>query len=169
MHKGTILFFTLLFALAGHAQNYSAADSILSGGDTLSVAFRLADTSAGDTVYFGMDTSLAGRKAVEHFFLRHLRSPDPADSNSLGVARIYFIIDKTGRVTQAWYNSSDNINIGLAALGVVNQLPVMRPSSIKGEAVITKVTLKVAMQKEDQPYNGKLMPDITMTAGPVNR
>jgi hypothetical protein len=149
MHKGTILFFTLFFVLAGHAQNYSAADSVLSGGDTLSVAFRLADCSAGDTVYFGMDTSLIGHKAVEHFFLRHLRTPDPADSSSMGIARIYFVIDKTGRVTQAWYNSSDNINVGLAALGVVNQLPVMRPSSIKGEAVITKVTLKVAISPGD--------------------
>jgi hypothetical protein len=169
MHKGTILFFTLFFAIAGHTQNYSAADSVLSGGDTLSVAFHLADTTIGDTTYFGMDTTTLSHKPVERFFYKRLRVPNAGDSSSLGIARIYFIIDKTGRVTQAWYNSSDNINVGLAALGVVNQLPVMRPSRIKGEAVITRVTLKVAIQNTEQPYAGKLAPDITMTAYPNMR
>jgi hypothetical protein len=140
MHKWTVLFFFLAVALTAHAQSYSSADPVLSGGDTVLASFHQADTTVGDTVYFGMDGD--PQKGLLHFFQKRLQIPRSGDSAITGTARVYFVIDKTGRVTQAWYNGSDNVDIGLSLLNVVNQLPTIRPTSIKGEAVITKVILE---------------------------
>jgi hypothetical protein len=164
MYKWTVLFFFAGLATTGYSQNYSSADSVLSGGDTLVTSFHFADTTIGDTVYFGMVGGTGG--GLLNFFQKHLRVPNAGDTSAIGLARVYFVIDKTGRITQAWYNSLDNVNVGLSVLEVVNQLPVIRPSSIKGEAVITKVILKVAIDSSERPYagSGKSAPDLIATA-----
>jgi hypothetical protein len=165
MYKWTGLFLLLIAAMTAHAQSYSAADAVLSGGDTVLASFHQADTTIGDTVYFGMDGDT--QKGLYHFFQKRLHAPRAGDSTVTGTARIYFVIDKTGRVTQAWYNASDNVDIGLSVLSVVNQLPPIRPTSIKGEAVITKVVLKVVMDSQTSPYAGEFKADLTSTAGPT--
>jgi hypothetical protein len=165
MYKWTGLFFLVIAATTAHAQSYSSADAVLSGGDTVLASFHQADSAIGDTVYFGMDGE--GQKGLLRWFQKRLQAPRAGDSSITGTARIYFVIDKTGRVTQAWYNASDNVNIGLSVLSVVNQLPPIRPTSIKGEAVITKVILNVVMDSQTRPYSGRFRADLTSTAAPT--
>jgi hypothetical protein len=149
----------LLPAIAVHAQSYTSADSVVVSHDTLFASFHQADNVSGDTVFFGMNG--AHEDKLLYFFQQHLRAPYAGDSSVLGTVRIFFIIDKIGTVTQAWYYPSDNTDIGLSVLRVVNQLPAIKPSSIKGEPVVTKVLLKVLIEKEQHPYTGPFVPDIT--------
>jgi hypothetical protein len=160
MRKWTVLFFFFILATAGHSQTYSTADTVLIFPDTLPAPFHVMDSIAGDTVYFGMGSQHPGE--LLQFFNKNVQAPRSGDSVIKGIAWIYFIIDKTGRVTQAWYDKESNPDIGLAILGVVNNLPMIRPSKIKGEAVITKVLLKVLVEEKEHPYGGKFDPDITM-------
>ena len=127
--------------------------------DTLVASFHQADSISGDTVYFGMNG--AHEDKLLYFFQQHLRVPYAGDSPVLGTVRIYFIVDKIGTITQAWYYPSDNIDIGLSVLRVVNLLPAIKPSSLKGEPVVTKVLLRVLVEKEQDPYKGPFVPDIT--------
>jgi hypothetical protein len=161
MLKYTILFFCLVFANTVHAQEYTAADVVTAPNDTLAASFHLADTSLGDTVYFGMDAS---GHPLERFFLQNLTAPRSGSQPITGIARVYFILDKTGRVTQAWYDPSGNPEIGLSVLQIVNQMPSIRPTSVKGEPVITKVLLKVLVEDSRHPYTGTFVPDLTETA-----
>lgn len=142
MLKCAILFFLVISAIAGRSQNYSSADTTaFISADTLLTTFYLTDAVAGDTVYFGMGDLRTGE--LIQYFSKNLRAPQFGDSVVKGMAKVYFIIDKSGRVTQAWYDKDSNIDIGQETIRVVNKLPKVRPTSIKGEAVITRVLLKV--------------------------
>lgn len=159
MIKSISLLFCLIQLVTVHGQSYTSADSVVVSRDTLFTSFHQADNTSGDTVFFGMNG--AHEDKLLYFFQQHLRAPYAGDSSILGTVRIYFIIDKMGTITQAWYYPSDNTDIGLSVLRVVNQLPAIKPSSIKGEPVITKVLLKVLIEKEQHPYLGNFIPDIT--------
>jgi hypothetical protein len=159
MIKSIPLVFCLILAMTAHAQSYTTADSVVVSHDTLFTSFHQADNVSGDTVFFGMNG--AHEDKLLYFFQRHLRVPYAGDSSVLGTVRIYFIVDMMGTVTQAWYHPTDNTDIGLSVLRVVNQLPAIKPSTIKGEPVVTKVLLNVLIEKEQHPYTGSFVPDIT--------
>ncbi len=163
MLKYTPLLFCLVLARISHAQAYTSADSVSISRDTLQASFHLADITSGDTVYFGMSGEHEDK--LLYFFQKNLRVPEAGDSAVLGTIRVYFIIDKMGRVTQAWYDPSGNTDIGLSVLRVVNQLPLIRPTSIKGEPVITKVLLKVLIAKDGNAPSGGFVPDFTEVVG----
>lgn len=163
MIKYITLLFCLVLAKAGHAQNYTAADTVSISKDTLKVSFQVADSTAGDTVYFGMNGGHDDK--LLYFFQNNLRPPAWGDSMILGTIRVNFTVDKTGRVTQAWYDPTGNTDIGLSVLRVINQLPLIRPTSIKGEPMVTKVLLKVLIEKEIHSYTGNFVPDFTEVVG----
>jgi hypothetical protein len=166
MRKWTALFFFFILAKAGHSQSYSSADTVVISSDTLPASLHLVDAEAGDTLYFGIEGQHPGE--LLQFFKKNAQAPRSGDSVIKGIARVYFIIDKTGRVTQAWYDKESNSDIGLAMVGIVNNLPVIRPSRINGEAVITKVLLKVLVEENERPYGGKFEPDITISVPPAS-
>ena len=159
------LLFCLVLAKTGHGQAYTAADSVSVRNDTVMASFHQADSTAGDTVYFGMYGEHEDK--LLYFFQKNLRAPESGDSSVLGTIKVYFVIDKTGRVTQAWYDPSGNTDIGLSVLRVVNQLPLIRPTSIKGEPMITKVLLKVLIEKNAHSYTGNFVPDFTEVVDPT--
>jgi hypothetical protein len=100
-----------------------------------------------------------------YFFQKHLRVPMLGGNSVFGTIRVYFIVDLTGRITSAWYDPSGNTDIGLSVLSVVNQLPVIKPTIIKGEPVITKVLLKVLIAKDEHSTVPGFVPDFTEVAG----
>ena len=70
---------------------------------------------------------------------------DQPDIMETGSCNLHFIIDKTGKVTKSWCDSVTNPAVGEEVLRVAGKLPALKPTTIKGKPVVTKVTATVIM------------------------
>lgn len=150
-----ILFSTILL-LTMHATAQSARKT-----RTITTSFSRNGTISGDTTFFKLDDQNYGQdRALTRFFNRNLRMPfskgDWDWEMELGTCNLYLIIDKDGKVTKTWCDSVTNKEVEKEVLRVAGKLPSLKPTTIKGRPVVTKVMATVIMDhaKDGEAYTG---------------
>jgi hypothetical protein len=134
--------------------SYSQEHKLIS--DTLNASLSNCGLHIGDTSYFEKYPAQMSRPELIRFFNKTLHAPTRNindDSYITGKCKVYFIIDKSGRVTQTWYDKSSVIDIALEVIRVINKIPVITPSFINGQPVITKVEVTAEVRLADESEN----------------
>jgi len=104
-------------------------------------------TIRGDTSFL----SSTDKREFERFFYKNVRIPMVNDSDITGTCNLYFIVDKTGTITQAWYDQKMNNEIGATALYPLKKIPPrLKPTMIGKEPVITKMMISLAIITNDE-------------------
>lgn len=147
-----ILFSTILL-LTMHAGAQSARKT-----RTITTSFSRNGTISGDTTFFKYDGQTLGQYgALTRFFNRNLRVPIAEDGVELGTCNLFMIVDTAGKVTKAWCDSVTNTAVEKEVLRVTGQLARMKPTTIKGKPVFTKIMASVIMTygKDNEAYTGR--------------
>lgn len=104
--------------------------------DTISVRLTMCETVQGDTVMFKSPPSY---HALHKFVNRQLRYPAAVNSVEPTLCRLYFIIDTTGQVKDAWCAPGISTPFVKEVTRVARRLGPFIPSYIKGRPVATQV------------------------------
>ncbi|MFL5746407.1 MAG: hypothetical protein ACJ751_17150 [Niastella sp.] len=163
-----ILFSTILL-LTMHAGAQSARKT-----RTITTSFSKNGTISGDTTFFKYDGQSIGQfGALTRFFNRNLRVPMAADGSGmeLGTCNLFLIVDTAGKVTKTWCDSVTNTAVEKEVLRVAGKLATMKPTTIKGKPVFTKVMASIIMAygKDNEPYTGRQADVIVIAYDPVHK
>jgi hypothetical protein len=139
---------------------------------TITTSFSRNGTISGDTTFFTYDGQTMGQYgALTRFFNRNLRVPMAADGSGmeLGNCNLHFIVDTAGKVTKAWCDSVTNEAVAKEVLRVAGKLAAMKPTTIKGKPVFTKVMATIIMTygKDNEPYTGPQADVVVIAYDPV--
>ena len=69
---------------------------------------------------------------------------------ALGYCNLYIIIDTAGKVIKSWCDSVTNKTVEKEVLRVAGKLAPMKPTTIKGKPVVTKLMATVAMEHANE-------------------
>lgn len=85
----------------------------------------------------------------------------------LGSCNLHFIIDTAGRVIKTWCDSVTSKAVEKEVLRVAGKMAVMKPTTIKGRPVFTKVMASVIMVygKDNEPYTDRQADVIVIVYG----
>jgi hypothetical protein len=137
---------------------------------TITTSFSKNGTISGDTTFFKYDDKDG---ALQRFFNRNLRIPTSGDYREMefGTCNLYFIIDREGKVTKTWCDSVTNEEVEKEVLRVAGKLPSLKPTTIKGKPVITKVmtTVVMAHSNDKDDYTGIQADIIVIGYDPVHK
>ena len=162
--KHLILFSTILL-LTMHAGAQSARKT-----RTITTLFKKYGTTSGDTTFFNYKIENGD---LLRFFNRNLRIPFTEDGSGieLGSCNLYFIVDTAGKVTKTWCDSVTNKAVEKEVLRVAGKLALMKPTTIKGKPVFTKVmaTVILAHGNENEEYTGRQADVIVIGFDPVHK
>ena len=116
---------------------------------TITTSFSKNGTTSGDTTFFSYNGQSG---ALLRFFNRNLRIPMVNDTSEMefGSCNLYFIIDTAGNVTKTWCDSVTNKAVEKEVLHVAGRLAPMKPTTIRGKPVVTKVMATVNMEHANQ-------------------
>jgi hypothetical protein len=117
-----------------------------SSSDTISVRFSMCGTIQGDTVLFNDPLKNDG---LHRYFTRNLRYPFE-DSIVTISCKLYFIIDKEGRITGALCGAGTATALDKEVTRVARKMPFVRPSYVKGKPVVTRVETRIAFVEDDE-------------------
>lgn len=141
-----LIIIQLLFLLVGFVAglNGQIGKHLLqahTGADTITVRFSMCETERGDTVMFRYPSKYEG---LCRYFNRNLRFPlDDSDTIPFAICRLYFLIDTTGRVTNAYCATGAPDTLAKEVIRVAGRLGNFTPVSIKGKPVATWVDTRV--------------------------
>jgi hypothetical protein len=159
-----VKYIILLSLLLNNVNSYSQKQKNIS--DTLTATLSDCGVHTGDTSYFEKYPVQMSRPELIRFFNKTLHIPTHNDLNDdnyiTGKCKVYFIIDKAGRVTQAWYDKSSVIEIALEVIRVINKIPVISPSIIKGQPVITKVEVNAEVRSIKNDENNLVSKNVDL-------
>lgn len=109
---------------------------------TITASFSKHSSSSGDTAFFSYDGASGN---LTRYFNRNLRMPMEDGVWETGTCNLYFMIDTAGHVTKTWCDSVTNEAVAKEVLRVAGKLTSMKPTTIRGKPVITKVRTTVIM------------------------
>jgi TonB family protein len=92
-----------------------------------------------------------GQAAVQRYINNHIQYPQHAlDDNREGRVSVSFIVNETGKVTNA-HVGGKGLGEGLdeEAVRVVSSMPNWRPGTVKGKPVKTRMTLPIIFKIEE--------------------
>jgi hypothetical protein len=104
--------------------------------DTINARFSMCETIRGDTVMFNFPS-------LKRFFQRNLRCPAELDTVVTTLCKLYFLIDTTGQVTDAWCAPGPPEPLAREVVRVARKLGTFIPGNIKGRPVVTRVETRI--------------------------
>lgn len=147
MKRIDILLIILLFVSALNGQVNKGLQQQDRRSDTITVRFSMCGTIRGDTVLFGDSLN---RDGLLRYFKRNLRYPLDNDSAISISCKLYFVIAKDGQITGAWCGAGTPEALNKEVTRVARKLSVVRPSYVKGRAVVTRVETRIAFIEDDE-------------------
>lgn len=127
-----IIILLIVFVVDVHGQHQHA--------DTITTRFSMCETVRGDTVMFKYYTTYDGLK---RFFDRNIRYSPLMELEAATVFDLYFIIDTTGKVNDAWCAAGTPQRFANEGLRVACKLDGFIPSKINGKPVFTQVEMRI--------------------------
>jgi hypothetical protein len=136
----------LLFLLAGLLFMQGSIGQPISRIDTITAGYARLGKVSNDTSFF----NYPDKRILTRYFNKNIIDALNGYAGGVrGVCDLYLIIDKSGHVTQAWYDQSMNNNIGALSLHQFSDYPVWRPTLIGKEPVVTKLLIRVEIMNAE--------------------
>ncbi|AEW00711.1 hypothetical protein A4D02_12200 [Niastella koreensis] len=134
-----VLLFVSLQQLAGQTQKGLRRQP--NSADTIAARFSMCNTIRGDTVMFKFPTDYEG---LRRFFQKKLRYPgDIEDTVETTLCRLYFFIDRAGKVTDARCDAGSTEVLAREVIRVACKLGAFAPGYVKGKPVVTRVETRI--------------------------
>lgn len=139
--------------------------------DTITAMFSMCETIRGDTVMFNCPN---GYEGLKRFFQRNLRYPGYVeDTVATTLCRLWFIINKEGRVTDVGCAADAPEALAQEVMRVACKLGPFVPAYVKGKPVFTRVATRILyhdlhIENLDQLVDDHKA-DVTIAAGIVCR